>query len=307
MKSDALPQNKPVDLPAFNKWGVFAATVTIVLWASAFAGIRVGLESYSPYSLALLRYLVASVVLAIYTVAIRAPLPDWRDLPFLTLMGFLGFSVYNVALNAGEDPVNGVSAGVASFIIASAPVYIALLSYLFLNERLTAWGWVGIVVSFIGVTLVSFATDEGFRVNGRALLILVAAMAQALYTTYQRPYLRKYGALRFTTYAIWTGTALMLVYLPGLVQDFNGATAEATWAIVYMGVFPGAIGYVCWSYVLSKLSPSVAGSFLYLIPAVAVLIAWLWLGEVPGLLAIVGGVVIVAGVVIVNRLGRVAT
>src|SRR5688500_12644360 len=89
------------------------ALITIVFWASAFAGIRVGLESFSPTSLALLRYLVASLVLLIIAIIRRRPLPQLRDMPAIALLGFLGFSAYNVALNIGEI---AVSAGVASFI-----------------------------------------------------------------------------------------------------------------------------------------------------------------------------------------------
>ena len=217
-------------------------------------------------------------------------------------LGFFGFSVYNVTLNAGEI---GVTAGAASFLIASAPVFIALLAAGLLGERLTAWGWGGIFVSFLGVALISLGDEAGLRFNAWALLVLVAAIATAIYSVMQKGYLKKYGALRFTTYAIWAGTTLMLVYTPGLFSDLQTASAEATWAIVYMGLFPGAIGYVCWSYVLSRLPASVAGSYLYFIPALATLIAWVWLGEVPGWSALIGGVLVIIGVIVVNRLGRI--
>jgi drug/metabolite transporter (DMT)-like permease len=283
---------------------LIAAAVVIVLWASAFAGISVGLRSYSPYSVALLRYVVASVALVVYVAATRAGLPDLHDLPGLFVLGFLGFSLYNVALNAGEAGENAVSAGVASFLIASAPVFIALLATAFYGERLTRWGWVGIALSFAGVALISLSGENGFQVNGRALLVLLAALSVSIYNVRIKPLLTKYGALRTTTYAIWTGTILMLIYTPGMIREMQTATLESTLAVIYMGIFPGAIGYVAWSMVLARLPASIAGSFLYLIPLVATFIAWVWLGEVPTLTAFIGGIIVIAGVIVVNRLGK---
>ncbi|MCI0394758.1 MAG: EamA family transporter [Chloroflexi bacterium] len=278
-----------------------AAAATVVLWASAFAGIRAGLQSYSPASVALLRYLIASLALGLYALVARMPLPRVRDLPGIILVGFLGFTVYNVALNAGEV---AVSAGVASFLVASAPIYMVILAILLFKERLNSLGWLGIALSFSGVGLISLATDTGFNLNSYALLVLLAALVQAGYSVGQKPYLKRYGALPFTAYAVWAGTILLLIFLPGLIREIKTATPGSTLAVVYMGLFPGAIGYASWSFVLSRLPASVAGSFLYLVPAVAVLIAWLWLGEIPPVSSVMGGVLVVIGVVVVNKRGR---
>ena len=281
----------------------FAAAVTLLLWASAFPEISVALKGgYSPYSVALLRYLTASVLLALYMLFRRTPLPDWRDLPGLTVVGFFGFTLYNIALNAGQQQV---LPGVASFLIASAPVFIALLAMLFNRERLTWIGWAGIALSLIGVGVISLIGEAGIGINVYALLVLLAAHAGAAYATTLKRYLSKYGVLRTTTYAIWTGTALMLIYLPGLWQEMQTATTSGTVAVIYLGIFPGAIGYMCWSYVLSKVPASIAGSFLYMIPLLATFIAWLRLGEVPGPPSFVGGLLIILGVIAVNRFGRV--
>ena len=114
---------------------------TLMLWASAFAGIRAGLRSYGPGELALLRFLTASGVLLIYAVFTRMPLPDRRDLPTIAAAGFLGITVYHAALNFGEQTV---TAGAAALIIAIAPVFTALLSRVILKEAVTIWGWLGI-------------------------------------------------------------------------------------------------------------------------------------------------------------------
>jgi drug/metabolite transporter (DMT)-like permease len=278
-----------------------ALGVTVVIWASAFAGIRLALRAYSPGHLTLLRFLVASLVLAIYAALRRMRLPAPRDLPALALLGFTGFSLYHAALNYGEVTV---PAGVASLLIASAPMFTALLAVLFFGERLTAWGWLGIGISFTGVALITMGESEGLRFSPGALLILLAAVSTSVYNVFQKPLLKRYSALQFTASAIWIGTLFMLVFLPGLPQAVAEAPPGATWAVIYLGVFPAALCYVTWTYVLARMPASIAGSFIYLVPVMATLIAWFWLGEMPAWLSLVGGAISLSGVVLINYRGR---
>ena len=278
-----------------------ALAVTTVLWASAFAGIRAGLEAYGPGQVALIRFLVASSVLAGYAALTRMRLPEQRDLPAVFLAGFLAFTLYHVALNYGEVTV---SAGAASILINTAPIFTALLAVAVLGERLRGFGWVGMGVSFCGAALVSLAEGEGFSLDPRAFVILLAALSTSVYFVLQKPYLEKYGALAFTTYAIWAGTLLTLVFLPGLISQARTAPPGTTLAMVYLGVFPTAIAYVTYAYAFSRMPAARAVSVLYLIPVLAYVIAWLWLGEVPTLLSVIGGVITLSGVLIVNTSGR---
>ena len=281
----------------FDQVTLGAAALTVIFWASAFAGIRAGLQSYSPESVALLRYLTASVCLAVYALLTRMPLPALRDVPGIALTGFLGFSFYNVALNAGEQRI---PAGTASLIIASAPVFVALMAGAFYKERLRLRSWLGILLSFVGVAVISVKPQAGLRISFDAVIVLAAAVAQAAYTASQKPFLKKYTPLQFASYAIWAGALFLAVFTPRLAAEMRTASVSSTLAVVYMGIFPGAIGYVCWSVVLSRLPASRAGSFLYLVPAVAILIAWIWLGERPDLPALLGGLLVLAGVILVN-------
>lgn len=278
-----------------------AIAATVFFWASAFAGIRAALTAYSPEHLALLRYLIASLVLAGYALVSRMPLPRWRDVPGIALTGFLGITVYSYTLNTGEQ---SVSAGIASMIVASAPIFVALLATAFLGERLRGWGWLGILICFSGVTVIALGTGDGFALNPKALFVLAAAVVQSLYFVGQKPYLKRYTPLQYTTFAIWSGTVFLMVFAPGLVDQMKAAPSNATLAIVYMGVFPGALAYACWAYALSKIPASRAASFLYLVPAFAIAIAWLWLGEAPTWIAIGGGALVLAGVILVNTRGK---
>ena len=282
----------------------------LVLWGSAFAGIRagmrltaagaVGADGYGPGELALLRFGTASVVLALYALANRMRLPERSELPLIGLAGFLGISVYHVALNFGEVTVQ---AGAASLLISAAPVFTALLSVAILKERLTGLGWFGILLAFAGVALIALSGGQGLHFTPGALLILLAATVAAVYSILSKQLLRRHTALEFTCYSIWAGTLPLLIFLPGLLRCLPVAAPAATFAGIYLGIFPAAIAYLLWNHALARMPASLLSSFLYLSPVLASIIAWVWLGEVPALLTVVGGGIAILGVILVQTKG----
>jgi drug/metabolite transporter (DMT)-like permease len=299
-QSNFAPTPSDVTSPASGRdWRTLGAlVVTLLFWSSGFAGIRVGLEAYGPGQMALLRFVVASLVLVGYAVAVRMKPPEWRDLPRIFLAGFLAVTVYHLGLSFGQQTV---TAGAASLLVNASPIFTALLSALFLGERLGLRAWAGILVSFTGIALIALGEGGGMRFSPGALLVLLAALATSVYFVYQKPLTAKYGPLRFSTYVVWSGTLLMAPpFLWALPGEIRAAPLAATFCVVYIGVFPAALCYVTWTYVLSRMPPTRASSFLFLIPPLAILVSWLWLREAPTVLALIGGGIALGGVALTN-------
>lgn len=268
-------------------------SLMIGLWASAFPGIRAGLESYTPEHLALFRLLIGSMALLLFAVLTQMRLPDMKDIPAILSLGFLGFALYHILLNIGEKTV---SAGIASLLVTTAPIFSAVLSRLFCDEHFGSSKWVGSIISLLGVACISFGTADYTHSMKGMLFILLAAFSESIYFVFQSRYIKKYGFIPFVTFTIWGATLPMLVFLPGLWGEVIHASMNSTLSAIYLGLLPTVIPYFALAYVTSLVGASEAAISLYLTPAIALVISWLWLGEIPAFISLLGGAVTVCGV-----------
>jgi drug/metabolite transporter (DMT)-like permease len=278
-----------------NHWKIIlAVSCTIILWSSAFVGIRVSLQAYSPGGLALFRYLIASFVMLIlyYRLPKRNSI-RWKELAILALAGFMGFSLYNLTLNYGELTVQSA---VASFIVSAMPVFSTLLAVVFLGERIKSWQLVGFLVAIFGVTLVFIAkSDEGIYFSVGVGLIVIATIAGAIYSVLVKSLVKKLYPIEVTAWCIWFGTLFMLLFLPDVFKEARQAPFLETLSVIYLGIFPAALGYLAFGYVVFYLPINQAAGWLYTMPFVTALIGWIVLSEVPSTLAFLGGVVAIVG------------
>ncbi|KYD03290.1 DMT family transporter [Bacillus atrophaeus] len=272
---------------------IISYSLMIGLWASAFPGIRVGLECYTPEHLALFRLLIGSMALLLFAVLTKMRLPDMKDVPVILLLGFLGFALYHILLNIGEKTV---SAGIASLLVTTAPIFSAVLSRLFFGEHFGFSKWVGSIISLLGVSFISFGTGDHTHSMKGILFILLAAFAESIYFVFQAGYIKKYGFILFVTFTIWGATIPMLVFLPGLWGEFVNASLNSTLSIVYLGLFPTVIPYFALAYVTLIVGASEATISLYVTPALTLVISWVWIGEMPAFISMLGGMVTVSGV-----------
>lgn len=277
----------------------FAIMIAILFWASAFVGIRAGLQYYSPEGLALLRYIIASACMAIFYLRLPSRNPmSLKDACGLLIVGAIGIGIYNIALNYSELFINS---GTASFIIGQSPIITALFALLFLGERVTKLRLLGFMVSVLGVACIAIGQSSEMKWELGLGYVLLAATVGGLYSVMQKPFLKKYNAIEATTFIMWGGTLFLLMYFPKMQHDLAIAPFSSTLIVAYLGIFPAAVGYIAWGYALATIPASRAVSYLYFMPFLAMMLGWVWLHEVPVYLTIVGGLLAVSGVWIVNH------
>jgi drug/metabolite transporter (DMT)-like permease len=274
-----------------------AAAFVIVCWAYSPIGIRIGLQAYEPGHLALMRFLIASTFMAAVALAKGICLPRLKDVPLLALLGFFAVSLHHIALNYGQ---RGVSAGAASVLAQTTPLFSALLARFVFKNSVNGCQWMCVLLGLAGAAVV-VAGDRGLgQINAHGLLILLAALSWSLYFALQKRHCHRYDGLTMVCYTVWSGTALLFLFAPGLLNEAKQAPASVNLAVLMLGIFPSALAYLAWAYVLAHSDVSRASMALYLIPPTAMLMASMILAERPSAMVVVGTAIVLTSVLALN-------
>lgn len=279
---------------------VAAAGFVLLSWAGAYVAIGIAAAELSPAPFALARIGGAALVLLALLPFVRGAnlaLPPRRDLPAIAAMAALAFPIYHIALNAGQRVV---SPGVASILIATLPIFAAIIARLTLGERPGVRGWIGIAIAFGGVTLLVTARNGHFELETAALFVVLSAMSGSGYMVLQRQLTRRYTGLQLTVWGMWLGALALTPFAPALVEEVSAVSNETLLALAYLCVLPTALAYLLWAYVLKMLPAARATSLLYIVPPIAFTLAWLVAGVVPSMMDILCSGIVIAGVALVQ-------
>lgn len=277
-----------------------------MVWGASFIATKLVLRDVSPATVVWLRFLIGVIILGAAVFGRKQmALPNYKDLAYFALLGFIGITLHqwlqSTALQTSQ-------AGTTAWIVATTPIYIALLGWLSLKERL---GWLrvaGIALATLGVLLVVTKGHLASLVQGSFgapgdILILLSALNWAVFSVISRHALKNHPAARLMFFVMlfgWLFTSILFFGGPGLRQ-VSQLTPNGWLGIGFLGIFCSGLGYIFWYDGLQVIPASQVGVFLYLEPLVTVVVAAIVLGEPLLLATLLGGAIILLGVWLVNR------
>jgi drug/metabolite transporter (DMT)-like permease len=282
------------------------AFVAAVLFGSSVVAVRVAVQEVPPLSLAVLRFGQGGLLLVLLLLLVSARdllRVRWRDLPLLILLGAVLFTVFPVTFNAS---LRLIEASRGALILATIPLWSALLARIARSERLTPRQVVGIFLSLAGVGLALAERGLGWQgglgsLAGDGLMLLTALCGAAYAVLAQRAFVR-HSALTVTTYAMVLGTLLLLpaALVEGLVGVLPLLDLQTVALLVFLGVFGGALGFFLWTFALTRLTPTQVAVYINLNPLVAMVLAAALLAERLTITFVAGFGAVVLGVLLVN-------
>lgn len=287
----------PAKKPAATLSAHIGLFVTTAIWASTFVNIKVVLLQVPPNTLAFLRFLLASIILVLFSYLQHLPPIKKSDWFLSATSGFTGVALYNILQNQGLKYAGATDAAI---LASMAPVFMVLMAWLLLKERIFAHQVVGIIIAFTGSVLV--ATNGSFNdpaMNSSRLfgdiLILLTALTWGFYNVSLKKLLDRYPAETVLTYSTLWGTLFLLPLVFLEAPDLGAINAWGWLHIIYLGLMASALAYLLWNRGLTVVSTATAGAYLYLLPVITALIAVIFLKETPTFYTVTGGLLALAG------------
>lgn len=279
----------------------------VVVWGASFIATKIGVKEVTPITIVWLRFGMGVMILGI-AVAARKEFawPAKNEWAYFALLGFLGITLHQWLQSTG---LVTAQASTTAWIVATTPIFMALLGWLVLKEKLT-WGQsAGIALAALGVLLVVSKgdlrgiSDGNFGTPGD-FLILVSAPNWAIFSTLSRRGLQKHPAARMMFYVMTFGWLFSSVafFAGGNLSEISKLSFNGWVGVAFLGIFCSGLAYIAWYDGLQAIAASQVGAFLYLEPLVAVVVAAVILAEPITWVSLVGGSIILLGVYLVNRI-----
>ena len=283
--------------------------ITMLFWGGTFIAGRLLAGSVPPAGAAFLRFAIASVALGVCVRAIdgRFTIPSRNLWLQLFLLGLTGVFSYNILFFTGLETV---SAGRASLIVALNPLVITILATVLCKEPLSIFQYGGILLSLAGALFViSNGHPERIFISGFGrgeLAILGCVASWAAFSIVGRSVLRELTPLTSVFYSSLVGTILLLG--PALYSGSLAGVAKypaASWlSLIFLGLFGTAAGFTLYYRAIKQIGASRSGVFINLVPFFSICLSWLFLGESIKGSVIIGGILLLIGVAMTNRVSR---
>ena len=267
---------------------------------------KVALQDVSPVTVVWLRFTMGVLILGLGVAARRQlGLPRWKDLAYFALLGFLGITFHQWLQSTGLETAQATT---SAWIVATTPIFMALLGWLVLREKLRWWQALGIGLAAFGVLLVVTQGNLAALAGGHFgttgdFLILLSAPNWAVFSVLSRRGLQQFPATLMMFYVMgfgWLFTSVLFFGGPGLAE-IRQLTLPGWLGVGFLGVFCSGLAYIFWYDALQALPTAQAGAFVYLEPFVTVVVAALVLSEPLLLASLLGGGIILLGVWMVQR------
>ena len=282
------------------------AFIAVSAWGASFVATKVALQYLAPTTLVWLRFSMGVCILGLATaISKQLALPRGKDWGYFAVLGFLGITLHQWLQSTGLVTAQATT---SAWLVATIPVFMAILGFLVLRERLAIHQVAGIVLAAIGVLVVITRGDLSALATGKVgtrgdFLVLLSAPNWAVFSTLSRAGLQKHPATRMMFFVMsfgWLFTSILFFATAGLRQipviPWNGWVA-----ILFLGVICSGIAYIFWYDALQVLPVAQTGAFLYLEPVVTVVVAAIVLQEALLWATLIGGITILVGVWLVNR------
>jgi len=282
------------------------AVFAVIVWGASFIATKVAVAQVHPITVVWLRFSMGVVILGIaVTLRRQFALPSKDEWGYFALLGFLGITFHQWLQSNG---LLTAQANTTAWIVATTPVFMALLGWIVLKEGL---GWIksaGILVAAAGVLLVVTEGDLSSIFSGRFgtpgdFLILISAVNWAVFSVLSRRGLKNHPATRmmFFVMALGWGFTSVIFFGGNGISEIRQLTVGGWVGVSFLGVFCSGLAYIAWYDALQGLSTAQTGVFLYIEPLVAVIVAAIILGEPITFASLAGGGIILFGVWLVNR------